>query len=258
MLPSGHPNDVLGEVAPGPLASATRLVVVFYGSMFLLAACIAWWRGYLAHWIPGEHAPLHAACGVGLGLAVVLASRLCMRVERFAVLAREFSRLLQGTTVRQVVLFAVLSGIAEEALFRGVLQTEIGLIGATLLFGGLHVGPAPRYLAWTVFALVVGLLIGLLYRYSGTLTGPVVAHATINLCNLHYLGKLEEPGPGTMGGGEAGASGAGSTRAESHAARASGDLGASGQKHRSPMTGGGRVSGHAGGGVPTSLPAANR
>jgi membrane protease YdiL (CAAX protease family) len=82
------------------------------------------------------------------------------------------------------VLVSVFSGVGEEALFRGALQPEIGLIAASLLFGAAHVGPDRRYLVWTLWAVGAGFLFGVLYDWTGGLLAPTVAHAAHNAATL--------------------------------------------------------------------------
>ncbi|QIN80791.1 CPBP family intramembrane metalloprotease [Rubrobacter marinus] len=75
--------------------------------------------------------------------------------------------LVDGARGRDLVGLAVLSGVGEEALFRGALQPEIGIVASSLLFGALHVGPDRRYLLWTLWAVGAGFLFGALYAWTG-------------------------------------------------------------------------------------------
>ena len=81
-------------------------------------------------------------------------------------------------------LLALLSGVAEEAFFRGALQPQVGLLAASLLFGAAHFVPRRELLLWTVFSIAAGLLLGWLFDATGNLVAPIVAHAGINGVNL--------------------------------------------------------------------------
>ncbi len=59
-----------------------------------------------------------------------------------------------------------------------------------------HGLPGTRYTTWFAFALVVGLLFGLLYAYTGSLLAPTLAHFTINFFNLLALAPDRTPAPG--------------------------------------------------------------
>ena len=86
---------------------------------------------------------------------------------------------------------ALVSGAAEEALFRGALQPEVGLVIASLLFGLAHFAPRRDLAAWAPAAVIAGFVLGSLYAWTGNLIAPVVAHATVNAINLRWLGGDE-------------------------------------------------------------------
>jgi membrane protease YdiL (CAAX protease family) len=63
----------------------------------------------------------------------------------------------------------------------------MGLLPQALLFGLAHQMPGPSRWIWVSWALLVGLALGALYAFTGSLLGPVVAHAVVNGLNLHFL-----------------------------------------------------------------------
>ena len=93
-------------------------------------------------------------------------------------------RLVDGAKRRDLVLVSIISGVGEEAFFRGALQPDIGLVTSSLLFGILHVGPDRRYLVWTVWAVGAGFLFGLLYVWTGGILASVIAHVLHNAATL--------------------------------------------------------------------------
>uniref|UniRef100_UPI00128BB64F CPBP family intramembrane glutamic endopeptidase n=1 Tax=Rubrobacter aplysinae TaxID=909625 RepID=UPI00128BB64F len=115
----------------------------------------------------------------GLTFSVgVLAYRLSPTIRR---LAGELApTVVDGASVRDLMLVSLFSGVGEEALFRGAVQPEFGLVVAAVAFGALHVGPDRRYLLWTGWALLAGLLFGWLFWVTGGLLAPVVAHTLHN------------------------------------------------------------------------------
>lgn len=82
---------------------------------------------------------------------------------------------------------ALLSGFAEELLFRGAIQGSLGIWVATILFALLHSGPGGSFRLWPVFALVAGALFGALVLWRGNLLAAIVAHAVVNAINLGRL-----------------------------------------------------------------------
>jgi membrane protease YdiL (CAAX protease family) len=103
--------------------------------------------------------------------------------------------LLCGSTHTQLFILALLAGLGEELLFRGLLQTGLAhllparfallgsLLIASLLFGACH------YLSHTYFVLatLAGLYFGLLMIVSGSIIPPIIAHALYDFIALVYL-----------------------------------------------------------------------
>ena len=84
-------------------------------------------------------------------------------------------------------MLAFLSGIAEEALFRGALQPKVGLVAASLLFGLAHFVPRREFAVWTGTTILAGFMLGLLFQKTGNLIAPIVAHFIVNALNLRWL-----------------------------------------------------------------------
>jgi membrane protease YdiL (CAAX protease family) len=106
-----------------------------------------------------------------------------------------------GMSFFGIAVLAVLSAVGEELLFRGLLQPWIGLVPQALLFGIAHQIPGPSRWVWVGWATVVGLALGAIFQLTGSLTGPLAAHALVNGLNLAYL-KQHDPDPQrrSMGG----------------------------------------------------------
>jgi membrane protease YdiL (CAAX protease family) len=93
----------------------------------------------------------------------------------------------------EFAMVALLAGIGEELLFRGVLQTKlilwttptVGLALASVLFGLAH-ALSRLYFA---FAVGVGLFLGWLAFQYNDLTAPIVAHALYDFVALVYLSR---------------------------------------------------------------------
>ncbi|RWR15009.1 CPBP family intramembrane metalloprotease [Siminovitchia fortis] len=80
----------------------------------------------------------------------------------------------------QIPLVALVVAFTEELLFRGIVQTSIGLVAASILFAVIHL----RY--WTHWYLMVNVIIlsfwiGIVYEMADRLLWPVIAmHFTID------------------------------------------------------------------------------
>jgi len=172
--------------------------------MALIAAGIALGtRGTLpltlaSPWLPLE-APKDVLYSLGLGtcfgLLVAIGTR--YSVPRFAWardLHRELRPLTHGLSGLGIVALAVTSSLGEELLFRGLLQPWLGLWLSALLFGVLHQRAGPSRWIWAGWAAVVGLVLGAIFALTGSLAGPLAAHALVNGLNLSYL-KNHDPEP---------------------------------------------------------------
>ena len=91
----------------------------------------------------------------------------------------------------ELAIIAVLAGVSEELLFRGVLQTVVarwttplvGLAVASLVFGGLHAISRLYF----VLATLIGGYLGWLLLECDDLTVPIVAHGLYDFVALEYL-----------------------------------------------------------------------
>lgn len=176
------PRRLLGLAAAfyGVLLGAALLWAAVEGRSLLFASAAARQRGIV---------PLRdAAAGLAAGAAIVVLSRLLTQRTRWgAALARRLAVLLGALSLRDCWVLAALSGVAEEAFFRGALQPRVGLLAASAIFAFAHFAPQRELLPWTAFSLLAGLALGGLFAATGNLLAPVVAHALINGVNLRFL-----------------------------------------------------------------------
>jgi membrane protease YdiL (CAAX protease family) len=141
--------------------------------------------------------------GIGLAATVppVVALWLLQRSTAPAVL--EFRRVVEelveplfaDAPMTHMVVLALMAGVGEEALFRGVVQgglTDLmgwlpALLIASALFGVVH------WLTglYAFLAGVVALHLGGLYLLTGNLLVPIVVHALYDVVALVYLRKAE-------------------------------------------------------------------
>ncbi|GED01048.1 hypothetical protein BAT02nite_06920 [Bacillus atrophaeus] len=97
-------------------------------------------------------------------------------------------KLFSKRSVPHIIFLTLLIAFTEEILFRGVLQTHIGLWTASLVFAVLHF----RYLTkWLLFIMVtaISFLLGLIYEWTDNLFVPVMAHFIIDVvfaCQIRF------------------------------------------------------------------------
>ena len=138
-----------------------------------------------------------AGMGVALvaGVTVVGLSRLTARSTVWGSRLRaEFRKILGGMGPREVLMLALLSAFGEEILFRGVIHPRLGLFPTAILFGFFHFPIRRWMIPWSLFALALGLVLGLLTDQFRSLWPVIFLHFFINYFNLNDLaGDGPEP-----------------------------------------------------------------
>jgi len=88
-------------------------------------------------------------------------------------------KIFRGRSIPHIFILCLLIAFCEELLFRGVIQTNFGLIVASVIFAVLHV----RYLAKKLLFVMVVLLsffLGVLYELTQSLWVTIFSHFLIN------------------------------------------------------------------------------
>lgn len=143
--------------------------------------------------LPGAAAvALSAALGVGLTAVTVLLTRLFVRRYRWArTLHADLRATVRGTDDRWIAALALSGGLAEELLFRGLVQHGIGLVATSVVFGLVHRVRGRGRWAWAAWAAVMGLALGAIVQLTGSLAGAVIAHVAVNAINLRFLRDVD-------------------------------------------------------------------
>ncbi len=184
------------------------VAAVFEGGLAVAAVLLGW--------VVGE-VPLAtfrwSREAVGLGAAGMLPPLallwLCLRLpirplaELRRVIDAQLVPMFADWRLLEFAIVAVLAGLGEEMLFRGVIQAALaewiggaigmwaGLAAATLLFAFAHF-ITPTY---AVVAGLIGLYLGWLWLASGNLLVPITTHAGYDLVALVYLVRIRPRRP---------------------------------------------------------------
>jgi membrane protease YdiL (CAAX protease family) len=211
--PASRDLDERGEPRPPSVARPRLLVVASYGAMTLVALGIGFARHapnvlVCAPWIEwgtgADRWTAHAASAAGgivLAAIVVGLTRWLVRTREWAAALHEDLRpVARALGLDAVPLVAVASAIGEETLFRGALVPAIGVVVSSIVFGAMHQVRGRSRVTWWVFATLVGLAFGALFRATGSLVGPLVAHAAVNAINLRFLMTHDPAKTPSLGG----------------------------------------------------------
>lgn len=170
--------------------------IIFEGGLLLLAVGLAWLLGYgLSSQVKYRWQAFGLA--VASSCPPLLALIWCTR-SGWKPLARLFQEiedqilpLFASCSIFDFAGISILAGVAEEALFRGVLQNALAdslgaplaLLAASTLFGLAHfITPAYAFLAS-----VLGVYLGGLLVISGNLLVPILVHTIYDFVALAYL-----------------------------------------------------------------------
>jgi membrane protease YdiL (CAAX protease family) len=178
------------------------MAVVVEGGLALVALALAWLFGVsVRELIPQSGSTLVVATlrGVIVALAMLVvfywmvhSSRTALRELRQQVESL-IGQMFPAGSVAQFGLVALLAGVGEELLFRGVIQTLLsqwttpvaGLLITSILFALAHALSKLYF----VLALVIGLCFGwLVYQYND-LFAPMLAHSLYDFVALIYLSR---------------------------------------------------------------------
>lgn len=100
---------------------------------------------------------------------------------------------IAGCSAAELALLALAAGVSEEVLFRGVVQgglarvvpAWLALAVASLSFGLVHF--ASR--AYAAVAGIIGLYLGALFLWQGSLLAPIVTHTLYDFVALLYIAR---------------------------------------------------------------------
>ncbi|MEH6994638.1 type II CAAX endopeptidase family protein [Neobacillus drentensis] len=126
--------------------------------------------------------------GVPAGVAVVILDILLMKwlPSSYYDDGGLNKRIFRNRSVLHIAWIAAFVAISEELLFRGVIQTKIGLILGSLIFAIIHY----RYLFnWFLFTniVILSFFIGYMYEWSNNLALTIVMHFTIDFLLGLYI-----------------------------------------------------------------------
>ena len=143
-----------------------------------------------------ENLPRVILLTLGTSSSMVALSLYCGRNFLWAQqLEEEFAKILVPMKLWEITAIGLLSGIAEELFFRGMLYPAIkqagfprlAVWGVSLLFALVHFN-----LVSFVPLFVLAILLTLLYEHTDNLLAPIAAHALFNALNFGMLYLFEK------------------------------------------------------------------
>jgi len=176
--------------------SVSAVALSFEGGLLLVAVVASWLLDAsllkqisIRWWDVGMS--LAGTCPLVLGLVWGDHCRWSAVARLFQKTRAQIVPLFAGLSVVELALISAVAGVAEESLFRGVIQTALtdsigplpALVVASALFGLAHL-ITPMY---ALLASVIGLYLGLLLLVSDNLLTPILVHGLYDFVALLYL-----------------------------------------------------------------------
>ena len=193
-----------GEADAGSVLAGTETAVLFAYLLTAAAILLLWFR--LRHKPLGEAAGLRRCSGwtaafcafAAVGLFVVLQLALALLPEAWMTDYSEYMDVLLSDGLLPAVSIVLMGPLAEELMFRGVIQTRlarampawIAVVLQAVLFGVTHGTPIQM-----AYAFLIGLALGFLRSRTGSILPGFAAHAAFNAMN-DPLGLLSGAGGG--------------------------------------------------------------
>jgi membrane protease YdiL (CAAX protease family) len=120
--------------------------------------------------------------GIGVALFVMIVNFTIMKIVPSHLIddGGINEKLFEKRYIPHILVLTAIIAVSEEILFRGVLQTHLGIWIASLVFAILHF----RYLSkWLLFTMVVSIsfVLGIVYEITDTLYTTILAHFLIDL-----------------------------------------------------------------------------
>lgn len=103
---------------------------------------------------------------------------------------RRLAAMFGGLGWLGVLWLALISAVGEEILFRGAIQPFLGLWFTSLLFGLLHLDPEGGISAWTLWAVLAGVLLGAVVQVTGSLWPAIMIHFVVNFIGIRSLTRI--------------------------------------------------------------------
>ena len=131
--------------------------------------------------------------GIPAGIAVVIADILLMKwlPSSYYDDGGLNERIFKNRNVFHILIIALFVAFSEELLFRGIIQTKVGLILASIIFAIIHY----RYLFnWFLFIniVILSFFIGLIFDWTDNLAVTIIMHFVIDFLLGVYI-KIKRP-----------------------------------------------------------------
>lgn len=169
-------------------------LAVAAGMLGLYTLFVHWFEGHWAQDLPLKKCLPHTGIGLGVGLGyfvIVVALMMAFGVYKITGAGCDWKDVVSSFFVFLLV------AIGEEVIFRGVFFRwidekwgfAVALLLSALIFGLVHItNDNASWWSSLAIAIEAGLLLGAIYKYSGTLWAPIGVHWAWNFSQGNIFG----------------------------------------------------------------------
>ncbi len=175
-----------------PKIPVFKLAVLVEGALFIFSLVWIWIRKLpTLHHIKPSLGALFV--GIMVGSFVLFSNFIFYFLDAFLfggkfkrIMEKEIYPIFARVSLLEIIGIALFSGVCEELFFRGVLMTEFGVLISSIAFGGMHtLGRGTAFLGvWSSF---IGMYFAIVYKATGNLFIPMVAHTFNNFMAVSYI-----------------------------------------------------------------------
>lgn len=145
------------------------------------------------------------AIGIAMSLSSLLLNKIARRFEKRIAFFASFEEFIQKTLApifaevnpMDILLIALASGFCEEVFFRGVLQSQFGIVIASIVFGMFHFTGHKKHLFYVLWAGLAGAFLGAMLIVFNSLWVPICAHVVNNFMSIllvrYQIGYKHDP-----------------------------------------------------------------
>ncbi|MFK3937923.1 lysostaphin resistance A-like protein [Alkalihalobacillus sp. NPDC078783] len=152
--------------------------------LLIVAGALIWvFNIPVAQMVQLQSDPILPLIGIGIivaSIVLLLEWVLTKIVSKEALDDGGINKLIFGRmSLIHILFFCLIVSVVEELLFRAVIQTLIGIVGASVLFAVIHVRYIKKPVLFGVMV-AVSFSLGLLFQWTNHLAAPITAHFFIN------------------------------------------------------------------------------
>lgn len=181
------PESLPEDPELNPLTRTQVLIAMGVTAVVLLLVSKLWIKYGSGVLLPVRLSAFAILIGLGLGLAITLASFLVYCIWPAYRQSADYylNLVLKPLAWPDLIWLGLLPGLSEELLFRGVMLPTFGLdmegvLFSSLCFGVLHLSGFNQW-PYVVWATIIGIVLGSSTLVTGNVLIPIVAHIVTNL-----------------------------------------------------------------------------